>query len=596
MEQDRNDMSNPTKQPSDIAQHIRADLVKHVYRPFLSLFVGNTLASVALVLGFWGHLPAPALLGWFGLMLLASVFRLVVYWHYRKHFSPERTGSYGRYYTIGASLYGIAWGLAGVLLFPQGEVVYQLFLVILLVGVGAGAVVTKIAWLPSLHAYLPVSLLPLTIKLITFGGLLQLAMAFGVIAFVVVTYLYAIYANRDLQNTLKLRYENMDLLAQLRTQKEEAEHANIAKSKFLAAASHDLRQPLHALTLFTSALDEVAQSPKTQTLIGQINTSVKALQSLFDALLDISRLDAGTIKIEKTHFPLQPMLDKLANDYNPQAVEKDLTIHWPQTAMAVYSDINLYEQILRNYISNAIRYTPAGEIHIRVQCHDQHVTLEVIDCGVGIPKDKQQMIFNEFLQLNNPERDRSKGLGLGLAIVQRTADLLGHTIAVTSEAGKGATFSVQAELGDKAKIPVRVEPEANVQGEQMFADVVLVIDDEYSVLAGTQSLLQLWGYHVITAADQAEAIAKLDEFNQLPDAIIADYRLRDNRTGLDAVRAIHDRYHDDIPVLIVTGDIAAERLREVNDSGFTVLHKPVAPGKLRAFLRHAPSRKRATIY
>ena len=585
-------MSNPITQAGDIAQHIRADLVKHVYRPFLSLFVGNTLASIALVMGFWGHLPAAVLLGWFSLMLLASVYRLGVYWYYRKHFSPERAGSYGRYYTIGAGLYGIVWGLAGILLFPEGEVVYQIFLVILLVGVGAGAVVTKIAWLPSLHAYLPVSLLPLTIKLISFGELLQLALAFGVIAFIVVTYIYAIYANRDLQDTLKLRYENIELLAQLHAQKDEAERANIAKSKFLAAASHDLRQPLHALTLFTSALDEVSPSPQAQTLVRQINTSVKALQSLFDALLDISRLDAGTIKVDKIHFSLQPMLDTLANDYNPQAAEKDLIIHWPNTGLAVYSDINLFEQILRNFISNAIRYTPAGEICVRIKHNDRHVSIEVVDSGIGIPIEKHQMVFNEFLQLNNPERDRSKGLGLGLAIVQRTANLLGHTISLTSEPGKGATFAVHADLGDNAKIPVGVEQELYAQGDLSLAGIVLVIDDEHSVLAGTRSLLNLWGYTVITATDQTEAITKLEKVNQIPDAIIADYRLRDNRTGLDAVRAIHERYHDDIPVLIVTGDIATEHLRDVNSSGFPVLHKPVAPGKLRAFLRHAPRNNR----
>lgn len=575
----------------NIKQDILADQVRQVYRPLIFVIIGNTIGSAAVVLGLWEHLSRSLLLGWFVAMSVVSLFRVSVYHHFRRYFHPGFANRYGRYYTIGSGLYGLLWGIAGILLFPENNNLLQFYLFIVLVGLVFGGVITKIPWLPSIHAFLPVTLVPICLRLFFQGEILTTSLGTGGLALILVLYVYAVYANKALIETLRLRYENIDLVDQLRTQKEEAEHANIAKSRFLAAASHDLRQPLHALTLFASALKEAVQSEKALKLVGQVDTSVTALKSLFDALLDISRLDAGTMNVEKSHFSLQCLLDKLANDYIPQAAEKGLHIHWPKCDLIIHSDINLYEQILRNFISNAIRYTSAGKIDIHCALKDHQAVVEVMDSGMGIPKEKQHVIFEEFQQLNNPERDRSKGLGLGLAIVKRIADLLGHRIAVSSAHGKGSTFSVTAEQGDHKRLMPKSVTHRQAPVHESDSILIVVIDDELSVREGMHTLLETWGYGVITAADQQEAAAKLQQQHQVPDAIIADYRLRGNQTGIETIAAMHAQYGRQIPALIVTGDIAAEPLREVSLSGFQVLHKPVAPAKLRTFLNNVTLHK-----
>lgn len=391
---------------------------------------------------------------------------------------------------------------------------------------------------------------------------------------------------QEVDESVRLRNQNLDLVAELRKQKDEAEQANIAKSKFLAAASHDLRQPLHALALFTSILDESIQYPGVRKVVEQIRGSVEALQSLFNALLDISRLEAGVLKAEKLVFDLQCTLDKLANDFNPQAQEKDLVIEWPQCAETVYSDPTLLEQILRNYLSNALRYTETGLI--RIECVEKsagHITIRVVDTGVGIPEEEQRDIFREFHQLGNPQRDRSKGLGLGLAIVQRTAELLQHPIGLESRQGQGSCFYVTVERAIHSESHQFSEDESTVTRMEARACHVMVIDDEINVLEGTQTLLELWGCQVTAATRLHELLGQLDGLPQ-PQAIIADYRLQDGQTGLDAIKAIQTHYQSDIPALIVTGDTAADRLREVNNSGHQILHKPVAPARLRAFLNY----------
>ena len=392
--------------------------------------------------------------------------------------------------------------------------------------------------------------------------------------------------NRAVTLSLRLRFENIDLVAQLKKRNSEADQVNIDKSKFLAAASHDLRQPLHALMLFTSVLDESIRYPKIRRVVDQIKASVGALQNLFNALLDISRLDAGVMKVVTSDFNLQPLLKKLANDFIPQAKAKGLALYCPDCPYAVHTDLHLLEQILRNYMSNAVRYTDDGEVRITCDAREGKITLSVNDTGLGIHEEEQDVIFEEFHQLHNPERDRSKGLGLGLAIVQRSANLLGHGIGVVSQPGIGSTFSITVDQADRVEQINAVAPEHKDAISPSKSPLVVVIDDEASVREGMHELLELWNYTVITAADKDEAIAQLQQQDRAPDGIIADYRLRENHTGVEAIHALRAEYNAVIPALIVTGDIAPERLREVNDSGLQMLHKPVVPGKLRAFLRH----------
>lgn len=570
----------------DRDHQILMEQVRGLYHSLLPILAANLVVSLALLYGLWSVVSQTVLAVWFGLMVFSLVLRTISYAVYRRRFSEDQVRRYAWYFVIGTGVTGALWGAGGVLLFPAQGLEYQLFILFVLVGMGAGAVSSLTAYMPAFLVFFPTSMLPIGVRLFMVGDPIHVALGVMSLAYVIALSYFALAINRTLKQSLKLRFENIDLVEQLREQKEEAEMANQSKSRFLAAASHDLRQPLHALSLFTSVLDESIEQPKPRKVVGQIKASVQALQSLFNTLLDISRLEAGVMKVEKTGFHLQALFDRLVNDFDPQASEKGLRIIWPTCSLAVYTDPTLLEQILRNYLANALRYTEQGEIRLECQQDGELLHIRVSDTGVGIPEEEHKAIFEEFHQLDNPERDRDKGLGLGLAIVQRTAKLLEHPIGVESVPGMGAIFSIaveRCELVDSELLNGEESPGARAAERTVL---IVVIDDEVSVREGMQSLLEIWGCKVISVADQTEALAQIRLTGRVPDGIIADYRLREQHTGVGAIHAIYADCDSEMPALIVTGDIATERLHKVNRSGFQVLHKPVAPARLRAFVRN----------
>ncbi|HYH17920.1 MAG TPA: PAS domain S-box protein [Azospirillum sp.] len=364
----------------------------------------------------------------------------------------------------------------------------------------------------------------------------------------------------------------------LRASKAEADRANLAKSKFLAAASHDLRQPVQALVLFHSALAERLAGHPASPMLGTMGEALGGLRMLLDSLLDVSKLDAGLITAQPVDMPVMTLLERLGAEYQAQAVAKGLRMRVIGTNAVVRSDPVLLERILRNLIENALRYTERGRVLIGCRRRGDHLRVEVVDTGIGVDPEKQSDIFEEFVQVGNPERDRVKGLGLGLAVVRRLARLLGHEVVVRSAPGRGAAFCVTVPLVVQ---PVhhgwrRAEP-ANDDKHGL----ILVIDDEALVRMGLQAMLEGWGYRVLTAGTVEEAIRHIESGNW-PHAILADYRLRGGETGLDAIRAVHDRLDKPVPATVITGDTAPERLVEVRAGGFTLLHKPVAAQELRS--------------
>lgn len=392
--------------------------------------------------------------------------------------------------------------------------------------------------------------------------------------------------NQAILESLRLRFENLDLIGKLQSQKETAELANLSKSKFLAAASHDLRQPLQALILFSTALEDALDDKnKMKSLATQIGDSVGTLQGLFDALLDISRLDAGTLECQKSHFDLQNVLNKLENDFYLSAQSKGINLFFDEKHPVINSDPTLLLLVLQNLLSNALRYTKKGTVTIRLIEQETKVNIEVEDTGIGIPPEHQQTIFDEFVQLHNPERDRNKGLGLGLSIVKRVARLIDAELSVRSECGKGSCFSLVVEKGQATSVS-EVEPEylkvASSGGEN-----IVVIDDEVAIQGAMRALLEGWGYQVLTAADLSEAEQLLTSHSMTPKCIIADLRLREGKSGVDAVNQLRKQYGLSIPALIVTGDIAVERLQEVKNQGLEMLHKPIQPARLRSFLNNS---------
>ena len=371
----------------------------------------------------------------------------------------------------------------------------------------------------------------------------------------------------------------------LREAKEAAERANFAKSKFLAAASHDLRQPVQSLFFFTAALSAQLREHASTPVLDSMQRALDALKMLLDGLLDISRLDAGIIRPEVSAFPVNALLRRLAAEYEQRSAQKGLKLRLVSTSVLVETDPTLLERLLRNLIENALRYTREGGILVGCRRRKGGVSIEVWDSGIGIPEGRLEEIFDEFTQVANPERDREQGLGLGLAIVQRLARLLGYGVRVRSVLGRGSMFAVevpQAALAPAPSLPA--DDAAERDGDR---NLVMVIDDEVIVLMGMRVMLEGWGYEVIAVSSQEQALNALEESGRCPDIVIADYRLRDGRTGLEALRAIRRHCDREIPSIVLTGDTAPERMQEAQHSGFSILHKPVSAPHLRTLMAAA---------
>ena len=364
----------------------------------------------------------------------------------------------------------------------------------------------------------------------------------------------------------------------------EAESANLSKSRFLAAASHDLRQPLHALGLFASALDERVKEPGSRELIGRINQSIGSLETLFDQVLDVSRLDAGAVTAQVRAVPLQPLFDRIANDLSSNAEEKNLALRFVPTARVVRSDPHLLERILRNLVVNAIRYTERGGIVVGVRPRSGRLALEVRDSGIGIADEHRARIFEEFYQAGNRDRDRRQGLGLGLSIVKRLCDLLGHDVSFASAPGRGTTFRI---LLEPAQAPAGTPADASPPPETSLAGtLVAVIDDERDVRDSMAALLRAWGCEVIAFASPKEALAARPAGSPAPSLLVVDYRLDAGAIGLDAVDDLRGAWGASIPVVIISGESSGAELARIRGSGLPLLHKPVPPAKLKSLLMH----------
>lgn len=385
------------------------------------------------------------------------------------------------------------------------------------------------------------------------------------------------------RNTMQLRIEEATL--ELRNKKEEAEKANFDKTRFLAAASHDLRQPMHALGLFVGELYNKLDTPEQRKIVGKVEESVEAMSSLLDSLLDISKLDAGVVIPQIQEVDIDAMMKRLVLDFESVAQRKSITLRVHYVGVSVLSDAVLLERILINLLGNAVRYTPPnGTVLLACRKRGEYLRIEVRDNGIGIPPQEQKNIFREFVQLANNARDRSKGLGLGLAIVDRLSKLLHHPISVRSESGRGSTFAIQVPrvFGIEELL---AEPVASVaelpKHDKLEGLRTLVVDDDLLVRTSTGGILSSWGCQVSLADSRQEVREKYAQSHF--DLVICDYRLPDG-SGLELFDRINELCDAPPPFILVSGDTAPEVLQAVNGRGLHLLHKPVRPAKLRSLI------------
>lgn len=385
-------------------------------------------------------------------------------------------------------------------------------------------------------------------------------------------------------NQAVIAIENARLFDELQEKSRQFEIANLAKSRFLAAASHDLRQPLHALNLFVAQLRDESDPTERTRLIAHIEAAVSAMNELFEALLDMSRLDAGVLEPDLTEFPIERLLKRIETTFTEAAREKGLRLRVASSSGWVRSDFILLERIVLNLVSNAVRYTPHGGVLIGCRQRGNRLRIDVWDSGPGIPQDQQRHIFGEFYQLGSRRPDRRAGLGLGLSIVDRLGQLLGHPVELASRPGKGSRFSISVPLvAARHATAEAVEPPVTVT-DPARDRLIVVIDDDALVLDGMRGILQSWGCRVVTGASDTAALARLAQEGGQPDLIISDYRLANGRTGIEAIEHMRGALDAAIPAFLISGDTGPERLREASASGYQLVHKPVPPMALRTTL------------
>jgi signal transduction histidine kinase/CheY-like chemotaxis protein len=383
-------------------------------------------------------------------------------------------------------------------------------------------------------------------------------------------------------NHIRGRFEE-----QLRLGKAQAEAAALVKSRFLAAASHDLRQPAHALGMFVARLSQLPNDPQTRELVAGVDASVRALQEMLDAFLDYSRLDSESIQVRPTAFPIADVFSQLRSGFMGMAAEKGLRLRIRRSDAWVTSDPVLLHRVLLNLVSNAIQYTNQGSVLLtcRINGARTHACIQVWDSGIGIAEIHHARIFEEFFQVKNEARDRTKGLGIGLSIVDRLCRVLDHGLSLRSRLGAGTRFAVMVPLAS-AHVPTLSGPvpELPVANELESLEVLLIEDDELGS-AALSGLLRSWGCRVSVAGDAQQACQLLKQ-SRVPDFVVSDYRLPGGENGFDAVRHLREAAGRDIAACIISGDMDARLGQEALAAGLPLLRKPVRPAKLRSILRH----------
>jgi len=374
--------------------------------------------------------------------------------------------------------------------------------------------------------------------------------------------------------------------SRLREAKQEAEQANLSKTKFLAAVSHDLLQPLNAARLFTSALLERREPMSSETLVRNVSNSLEDVENLLGTLVDISKLDAGVIKADIAPFALSELLDNLAAEYTQVARSEGLQLHFIGCSALVRSDIQLLARILRNLLSNAIRYTYSGRVVLGCRRHHQCLTIEVWDSGMGIAEHRLEEIFQEFKRGDVQRPDQDRGLGLGLAIVEKIAGILGHPIHVRSWPGRGSMFSVEVPLSATAPKPQPALQMSEPMLERLRGARIWVLDNDATICAGMRTLLEGWGCRVVTALSEEDLARQVDNFHAEADLLIADYHLDNDRNGVDAVARINARRASPVPAMMITANYSNELKQQIRELGHTLMHKPVRPMKLKTAMSH----------
>jgi two-component system CheB/CheR fusion protein len=371
--------------------------------------------------------------------------------------------------------------------------------------------------------------------------------------------------------------------------KRQAELATVAKSRFLAAASHDLRQPLQTLALLQGQLAKTVEGEKAQKLVARVDETLSAISGMLNALLDINQIEAGVVRAEMVGFPINDLLDRLRDEFTYPAQAQGLALHVVSCSLWIHSDPRLLGQMIRNLLSNALKYTKRGKVLLGCRRREGILSIEIWDTGIGIPEEEHRAIFEEYHQLDNAARERSRGLGLGLSIVQRLGDLLDYRVRVRSQPGKGSVFAIEVTLPPSGT-PLQLERHWQGRDDGIVEGVrrsgaILIVEDDPEVRELLELLLKDEGHRTATAPDGIAALELVARGTIQPDLILADYNLPKGMSGLQVTAKLRENLHRQIPAIILTGDISTGTLRDIARQDYVQLNKPVRVRELTQAIR-----------
>jgi signal transduction histidine kinase/CheY-like chemotaxis protein len=567
------------------------------------------LAAGMFVVLFQGDVSPWVLGGWATAFAIVVAGRAWTAWSYNRAAPADDAASVGwlRAWNIGTLASGALWGAAGLLFYGHGEPLHQVAMVLIINAFAVGST-PLLGWQRSIFfAYIGLSLLPTIARIWQVGGPGSVGLAAVAVLILAMTVRLGRNYRDSFGELVELKARAQRLAEQLRAEtavaeaaRREAELANRAKTQFFAAASHDLRQPLHALGLFAEALRQRTAPPpgdrrgpddETMQLINSINSSVDALDGLFGELLDITKIDTGGVEARPTDFQLDEVFRKIRLHFEPIAFEKGLMLKVRGGHRHAYADPLLVERIVRNLTSNALRYTNDGGVLVCARARGGRLVLQVWDTGIGIREADRERVFDEFVQLHDsgaaPDPGQRKGLGLGLAIVRRLAALMKSPLTLRSQAGRGSVFTLELPPGRPRPAEAMPARASVPLGVTLDRRLVVMIEDDPAVKSGLEVLLKSWGASVIAfdSLQGCQQWAEAAEPSMLrPDLIIADYRLESGHTGVEAIRALRGMIGQSVPAIVVTGSVLSNHEREAAEHDFHILLKPVVPGKLRAMI------------
>ena len=593
------DVPGPGPVRSDESGHVRA-----LFMQSPASLTGNFIGAVLIGAIFWS-LAGPALMtAWLGVAVVLWLARLAHYLRFiKQHDAADSTLQQWRgSWCVLVLAQGSMWGVAVWLFWGLGTAYHQVSLILIVYSYCLGSVQLLATQWRIFLAFITLVLAPVIVRIATDSDQawhLQLA---GILSLLFcITVLMGRTYGSALGQAISLKARTDELAAQLRVEMRQAEEArrvaegaSRAKTQFFAAASHDLRQPLHAMGLFAEALRQRSHDPEVASLVNSINESVDALEGLFSELLDITRIDTGGVDVNPAPVGMRDLFGRLRLQFEPVAFEKGLMLSFHGERHIAQTDPVLLERVLRNLVSNAIRYTEDGGVLVSCRPWQGGLRMQVWDSGIGIGAASLPRIFDEFYQVhsNRPlEPHHRKGLGLGLAIVKRLTDLMASPVSVRSRVGKGTVFSIDLPVG---RLPRRVDslaadgvPSAKAPlGLTLQGRFIVVVEDEAAVREGLVVLLQAWGAQVL-AFDTVVAVKDwvADPQAAVPDLLLVDYRLPQGTTGIDALTALRQRWKQRVlPAIVITGSSLGGHEDEAVLHDFHLLIKPVLPNKLRAMI------------